>query len=102
MELIVRHKGTRVRFEVVGIIDEKGAEVLRQDFSKLDTGAISELVLDLGNVGYICSAGVGKLLMFYRELTENGGKLLVENDTGSVRELLVASKMDTILCSANN
>ena len=95
MELDVKCEGTRVFFEIGGIIDAQGAEALDNSFNELDTANVNELVLDFGNVGYIGSAGVGKLLKFYKELTAKGGKLRVENVTGMVHELLTITKMDT-------
>ena len=72
MKLNVKRKGSRVRFEIDGIIDEQGAETLTKRFYELDTATVKELVLDFGNVGYICSAGVCKVLIFHKELTSNG------------------------------
>ncbi len=101
MELTVKHKGNRVRFEVDGIIDKQGAESLTRIFNKLDTATVSELVLDFRNVRYLSSAGVCKLLMFYKALNANGGRLRIENDTGPAHEVFTASKMDTIFLAAN-
>ena len=95
MELNVKDEGTRVCFEIGGIIDAQGAEVLDKSFNELDPENVKELILDFGNVGYIGSAGVGKLLKFYKELTARDGKLRVENVSGMVQELLTITKMDT-------
>ena len=96
MELNIRHDGDSVRFEIEGIIDELGAESLKNQFKEMNIETIKELVLDFANVGYIGSAGVGKLLMFYKELSANGGKLRIENASGIVKELLTITKMDTV------
>ena len=96
MELSVKQKGNQIRFKVDGIIDEPGAEALNNCFRKLDMANIKELVMDFRNVGYIGSSGVCKLLLFYKELTTNGGRMRIENDTGSVHELFTITKMHTI------
>ena len=96
MELNIQHAGDSVRFEIEGIIDEMGAESLKDRFKELNIETIKELVLDFGNVGYIGSAGVGKLLMFYKELSANGGILRIENASGIVHELLTVTKMDAV------
>ena len=98
MELNVQQDGDSVRFEIDGIIDELGAESLKDRFKELDIETINELVLDFANVGYIGSAGVGKLLSFYKELSAKGGKLRIENASGIVEELLTITRMDTVFC----
>lgn len=101
MELTVKNNGNRVRFVVDGIIDKQGAESLTKIFNKLDTATVSELVLDFRNVRYISSAGVCKLLMFYKALNANGGRLRIVNDNGAVHEVFTASKMDKIFLPSN-
>lgn len=101
MELIVKHQGNRVHFEVDGVIDTQGAESLATIFNELDATALSELVLDFRNVRYLSSAGVRKLLGFYKALNANGGRLRIVNDTGPVHEVFTASKMDMIFLSSN-
>ena len=96
MELSVRRKGDQVHFKVDGIIDEQGAEALNQYFKKLDIATVKELVLDFKNVGYIGSSGICKLLLFYKELTANGGRIRIENDSGSVHELFTVTNMHAI------
>jgi len=101
MELNVKHNGNRVHFEVDGIIDTQGAETLAKIFNKLDTVTVNELILDFRNVRYLSSAGVGKLLRFYKALNANGGRLRIENDSGPVHEVFTASKMDKIFLACN-
>ena len=96
MELNIQQDGDSVRFEIDGIIDELGAESLKDRFKELNIASINELILDFAKVGYIGSAGVGKLLMFYKELSAKGGKLRIENASGIVEELLTITKMDTV------
>ena len=97
MELIVKHIGKHVGFVISGIIDKKGAELLEKKFWELNVSGLKELVLDFGDVRYICSSGVKKLLMFYKKMTTNGGKLRIENDTGGFHELLKISKMNIVM-----
>jgi anti-anti-sigma factor len=96
VELKVKNMGKRVRFEIAGIIDKQGAEVLKKRFSELDIMIVKELILDFGRVSYISSSGVSRLLMFHKALSTQGGKLRVENDTGIFHELLTITKMDAV------
>ena len=96
MELKIKNMGKCVRFELAGIIDKQGADVLKKRFQELDIMVVKELILDFGNVRYIGSSGVRRLLMFYNELTTNGGKLRVVNDTGIFHELLTITKTEAV------
>ena len=102
MELKVRHMGNSVGFEISGIIDQEGAEFLEKSFRKIDFSEFKKLVLDFRKVEYIGSLGVKNLLIFYKKMTTNGGRLYIENDTGIFRELLTITKMnDVIKCYDN-
>ena len=96
MELNVKHMGDCVRFEISGIIDRQGAEALKKSFGELNITELKELVLDFDKVKYISSSGVNKLLFCYENITRNGGKLRIINDTGIFHELLTITKMKTI------
>ena len=96
MELNVKHSENCVRFEIAGIIDTQGSEALKRTFEELKIADIKELILDFGKVLYIGSSGVGKLLMFYKKLTTNGGRLRIENDTGIFQELITSTGMENV------
>ena len=102
MELKVKHMGNRVGFEVSGIIDKQGAELLEKRFGELNITELKELVFDFGKVKYICGPGVRKLLYFYKKITSNGGKFHIENDTGIFHELLTITKMNTVIDCYNH
>ena len=79
MEIKVSQMGSRTRFEVLGDIDERGAEILKSHFKQLSITAVKELVIDLAQVGHIGSSGIGKLLLFYKNLGINGGTISIVN-----------------------
>lgn len=97
MKLKVKHMGNRVGFEISGIIDDQGAELLEKRFGELNFSELKELVLDFAKVQYISSLGVKKLLVFYKKITTKGGRLHIENDTGIFHELLTITKMNAVI-----
>ena len=76
------------RFEISGEIDENGAQELKQRFGEVELHGVKELVFDFGGVTYIGSAGLGKLLMFYKNLAVEGGRMRIENTCPQISELL--------------
>ena len=96
MELIVTREGGQVFFEIGGDIDESGADKIKSRFRQLNTSAINEAVFDFSKVRHIGSAGIGKLLLIYKDLAINGGSLRIENASEAIYELMRVLKLDTI------
>jgi anti-anti-sigma factor len=96
MECKVTQEGDRVRFEINGEIDEQGAETLKSRFRGLTATTLKEVVLDFRNVSHIGSAGIGKLLLFYKDLAVNDGALRIVNTSSTITELFQALKLNTL------
>lgn len=96
MDLAVSQEDERVRFEIAGNVDEKGAEELKRRFRELSMMDIEKVVFDFEKVTHIGSAGIGKLLLFYKDLAVTGGSIQIVNASETVYELLTVLKLDTI------
>jgi anti-anti-sigma factor len=96
VELKVSQTGSRTLFEVLGDIDERGAETLKNQFKQLQLTTIKELVIDLAKVGYIGSSGIGQLLLFYKNLGLHGGIITIANPSESIYQLLNELKLNSI------
>ena len=97
MQIHVSQDADRARLAIEGEIDEQGAEQLKQQFRTLNTGMLSEVILDFSQVTFIGSAGIGKLLLIYKDLGIKGAAIRVENAPPAIFELLQIVKLDTIL-----
>ena len=89
--------GSSVGFEISGIVDKQGAELLEKRFGELNVSDLKDLVIDFEKVNYVSSSGIRKLLFFYKQMATNGGKLHIINDTGSFQELLTITKMNAVI-----
>ncbi len=97
VEIDVARDGARAVVTVRGIIDEGGADVLRQHFADLlQSGSLEEVVLDMAGVPRIGSSGIGKILLFYKNLGLRGGRLVVRNLEAHLYELFQELKLDTL------
>ncbi len=96
MELQVNQEQDLLRFSVRGNIDEAGAEELKSRFKEINISTIKEMVFDFSGVTHIGSAGIGKLLLFYKDMALNGGRIRIENVSETVHELFGVLKLDTI------
>ena len=55
-----------------------------------------KLVLNLAEVNYIDSSGIGELVSTYSTVTSNGGQLKLLNLTKKIQELLAITKLLTV------
>lgn len=81
---------------VSGEVDVQSADELRGHLL-LAAGSHRRLVLDLAGVTFLDSAGLGALVSAHRAADERGGSLVVTGARGMVREVLRASRLDTVL-----
>lgn len=80
-----------------------GGDVLLKDKvqSLLQQGQ-KKLVMDLGGVSYVDSAGLGQLVQIHATARNHGGALRLANVTKRLKDLLVVTKLVTVFDSYNS
>ncbi|MFO1478481.1 MAG: STAS domain-containing protein [Verrucomicrobiota bacterium] len=96
MTIQVQQSEQTITLRLEGEIDHAGAEALKQSFGQLSLDHKTAVIFDFKNVRYIGSAGLGKLLLFYKRLSAERIQLRVESPSPTVRSLLKELKMDTL------
>jgi len=86
---------------IVGISGDitlsKGGDVLLKDkIQSLLQQGHRKIVLDMGNVSYVDSAGLGQLVQVYATTSHLGGSLKLLNLTKRLRDMLVLTKLLTV------
>lgn len=78
----------------------QGGDILLKDKvqSLLQQGR-QKLVLDLGSVSYVDSAGLGQLVQIHATTKSKGGSLRLANVTKRLKDLLVVTKLVTVFDS---
>jgi anti-sigma B factor antagonist len=71
--------GATVRVHPSGSLDTTTAPVLERELAPILAGAVRVLVLDLGEVTFVSSAGIRVILAARKQMTERGGSLLMAN-----------------------
>ena len=69
---------------------------LRDEVKKKIDGGSLKILLDLGEVTYIDSAGLGELISAYTSVTNRGGELKLLNLTKRVHDLMQITKLYTV------
>jgi anti-sigma B factor antagonist len=93
---------TRER-EGITILDLNGritvgeeASRLREALRGLAAAGVRNVVVNLANVAYIDSTGLGALVVCFTSMRKQGGKLKLENVTRRNIELLLFTKLTTV------
>ncbi len=93
---VVRGEG-RLTVTVAGMIDEEGADRLKETFDQvLGTTLLPVVVLDLRGTQHIGSSGIGKILLFYKNLSIKNSRLEVINLNPGLHEPFRELKLDTL------
>jgi anti-sigma B factor antagonist len=80
----------------------EGGMTLRDEVRKLLAVGSKKIVLNLGEVSYIDSSGLGELVSAYTAVKNAGGELKLLNLTSKVRDLLVITKLVTVFDVKDN
>ena len=96
MELSIKTQEDKVVISIVGSIDERGAEELKRRFLGLDVSKTKDIYFDFAGVTFIGSAGIGKLLLFYRNVAGQGGQITIENMSKDIYTMFKVVKLDKI------
>jgi anti-sigma B factor antagonist len=95
--LNTRQVGDVVVVDVSGRITlGEGSSTLREGIRELLAKGHRKILLNLADVSYIDSSGIGELVSAYTSVTNAGGQLKLVNLTKRVNDLLQITKLYTI------
>lgn len=96
-------KASTRQVEAVTIVDlsgrielGEGSSVIRNTVKELIGKGQKKILLNLGDVNYIDSSGVGELVSAFTSVRNQGGELKLLNLTKKVRDLLQITKLYTV------
>ena len=74
----------------------EGSVTLRDTVSQLLTKGQKKILLNLGDINYIDSSGIGELVSAFTTVRKQGGELKLLNLTKKVHDLLQITKLYTV------
>jgi anti-sigma B factor antagonist len=74
----------------------EGASALRHAIRELSRADHKKILLNLGDVTYMDSSGMGMLVSVFATVTNQGGQLKLMNVTSRVKDLLLITKLYTV------
>lgn len=87
LDLYVEQIGQVTAIQLVGSIDSTTAQLVQEEVIPLAlTG--KKILLDMSKVTYLSSAGLRALLLIYRSICENVGRIVLMGMTDEVRDIM--------------
>jgi len=74
----------------------EGTMAVRNSVREILKNGGMKIILNLGDVNYIDSSGIGELVSSYTTVTNGGGQLKLLNLTNKIQELLAITKLLTV------
>ena len=97
MKIVERQVGDVVILDIQGkILIGEGDDALREAVTRLVESGKKKILLNLADVPYVDSAGLGEIVRTYTTVSRKGGKLKLLNLTKKIQDLLSITKLLTV------
>lgn len=99
MEIVTQQVGDALEVKLRGRLDNYWTEHLKSNLEELVRGGAHNLRVNLAEVPYLSSAGIGLLMQFYNQLRGIGGSFVVIRPSEKAKLILDLCKLSPILLS---
>ena len=97
MEISTQLTGDVLEVNVRGRLDNYWTEHLRSNLEELIRGGAHVIRMNLSEISFLSSAGVGLLVAFHKQLKSIGGSFVVTSPSSRVKQVLELCKLTPIL-----
>lgn len=80
-----------------GRIDNEGAAAFQEALDRAFDANIPRISFDLSKISFINSAGIGKLLLFYKRVKNRNGTIVITGLSDDVNALFKAIRLDKLI-----
>ena len=80
------------RLKIFGNLDASKTEEVKDILGKIN----ETFSIDMSELNFICSAGIGVLVLTYKRLKEIGEKVYLTNLNDHIKKVFEASRLDTV------
>jgi len=96
MKLSINHVDNVCYITLVGEIDSLSAGLIKDKIQNQIESKVFNIIIDLTQVKFMDSAGLGVLVSGLKLCSKNGGDLVLVGLTENVRELFHITRLDTV------
>ncbi len=96
MEINTNIVNNQVIVNLSGGMYVEGAEILREKLIKYMEEGQKHFVINMTNVDYIDSSGLGVLVSIHKRTRQSMGSLIISGATGFVKELFELTRLDRV------
>lgn len=96
MDINITESGDVLKVSIVGAVDNENAEELKGIFQDLLGRDFKEAEFDLSFVPFITSSGIGKFLIFYKNIVSKGRKMRIKGINDNLLDLFKSIKLDQL------
>ncbi len=103
MKIVEREVGDVTILDLKGkILIGEGDDALREAVTRLTDAGKTKLLLNLAEVPYVDSAGLGEIVRCYTTVSRKGGRLKLISLTKKIQDLLAITKLLTVFETYEN
>ncbi len=97
MQIQSEQNGPRVVVKLAGELDHHAAQAVRMSLDAMLTPGVRDMTLDLADLRFMDSSGIGVIIGRYKKLAVRGGTMSVKNANEQVDKVLRMSGLYSIL-----
>jgi len=90
-------KDNAVIVSIVGSVTTDKADELRKRLEQIAAKQPPIIVLDISKMDFICSAGLGAIIIGYLKCRHHKGQVRIASPSAKIRELLETTRLDKLL-----
>ena len=96
MKMNMNVQGNRMEVHLSGYMYVEDATLFREEAIKKMGETVSHVEIQMGELQFIDSAGMGVLISLYKRCAKRGGNMVLHNLRGSVKEVFELTRLDQI------
>lgn len=93
LEMQITRQGEATVVRLTGSVSISDADRLREQLEQLATDRVPVIVLDLAEMDFICSLGLGAIISGHLKCRHHQGQIRLVNPSAQVRELLETTRL---------
>jgi anti-sigma B factor antagonist len=96
MDVVTKKNGDTLFIKISGAVDTSAAEILRSELNKITNQKPQKVVMDLSLVPTMGSSGIGKILMFFKNLDSIKSSFEIKGIHENLYNIFKAVKLDKL------